>query len=201
MTQYVYLNYVASFECATNLTGYNVTFVYGPNITIDQVTETNLPNGAKKITFPATNEVNGSDIYCVARSESVVTTSTAAYIYIQGNLFAIMNAANDDLYACIGPPESVSNLQGHQLDYCCVFISWDPPFVLPGLTVQYRISVGTNNRQELISNTNYTYCPLNLTNGYYRFIVMTANGAGNGLTTNNVTLYYHSSTTYSVFVF
>ena len=100
VTQYVYLNYVASFECATNLTGYNVTFVYGPNITIDQVTETNLPNGAKKITFPATNEVNGSDIYCVARSESVVTTSTAAYIYIQGNLFAIMNAANDDLYAC-----------------------------------------------------------------------------------------------------
>ena len=105
------------------------------------------------------------------------------------------------IYMHVGPPESVSNLQGHQLDYCCVFISWDPPFTLPGLTVQYRISVGTNNRQELISNTNYTYCPLNLTNGYYHFIVMTANGAGNGLTTNNVTVYYHSSTIYSVFVF
>ena len=92
VTQYVYLNYVASFECATNLTGYNVTFVYGPNITIDQVTENSLPNGAKKIAFPATNKVNGSDIYCVACSESVVTTSTAAYIYIQGNLFTIMSS-------------------------------------------------------------------------------------------------------------
>ena len=39
-----------------------------------------------------------------------------------------------------GPPDSVNNLQGYQLDYCCMFISWDPPYTLPGLTVQYIIT-------------------------------------------------------------
>ena len=45
-----------------------------------------------------------------------------------------------------GPPDSVSNLTGYQLDSCCMFISWYPPFTLPGLTVQYIISVGTDQK-------------------------------------------------------
>ena len=84
MTQYVYLHYIASFECAINVTGYNISFVYGSNITADQVTVTNLTNRSRKIEIYATTEVNGSYIYCVAHSELLTTASSTAYIYIQG---------------------------------------------------------------------------------------------------------------------
>ena len=81
-----------------------------------------------------------------------------------------------------GPPDSVSNLQGYQLDYCCMLISWDPPYTLPGLTVQYIISVGTE--EDELNSTDYTYCPLNLTNKEYLFNITTSNKAGNGSTSN-----------------
>ena len=92
------------------------------------------------------------------------------------SVFTMFTKRHYDLYS--GPPDSVSNIQGYQLDHCCVFISWDPPYTLPGLTVQYLISVGTE-QHELIS-TNYTYCPLNLTNKEYHFNITTSNRAGNG---------------------
>ena len=59
-----------------------------------------------------------------------------------------------------------------------MFISWDPPYTLPGLTVQYIISVGTEQYE--LNSTNYTYCPLNLTNGEYLFNITTSNRVGNG---------------------
>ena len=91
----------------------------------------------------------------------------------------------------IGPPDYVSNLQGYQLDYCCIFISWDPPYTLPGLTVQYIISVETE--QHHLISTNYTYCPLNLSSmKQYQFNITTTNKAGSG-STNNVTVGFQSS--------
>ena len=92
------------------------------------------------------------------------------------SVFTMFTEKHYDLYS--GPPDSVSNLQGYQLDYCCVFISWDPPYTLPGLTVQYIISVGTEQHE--LNSTNYTYCPLNLTNKEYQFNITTSNGAGFG---------------------
>ena len=71
-----------------------------------------------------------------------------------------------------------------------MFISWDPPYTLPGLTVQYIISVGTE-QYELIS-TNYTYCPLNLTNKDYQFNITTSNKVGNG-SISNITVGFQSS--------
>ena len=50
------------------------------------------------------------------------------------------------------------------------------------ITVQYMISVGTE-QYELIS-TNYTFCPLNLTNKEYLFEVKSSNGAGDGFSSN-----------------
>ena len=90
-----------------------------------------------------------------------------------------------------GSLHSVINLQGYQLDYCCMRISWDPPYTLPGLTVQYIISVGTEQHHELIS-TNYTYCPLSLTNKEYLFNITTNNKVGNG-STSNITVGFLSS--------
>ena len=63
-----------------------------------------------------------------------------------------------------------------------MFISWDPPYTLPGLTVQYIISVETEKYE--LNSTNYTYCPSNLTNKEYQFNITTSNGAGKGFTSN-----------------
>ena len=95
-------------------------------------------------------------------------------------------------YVFSGPPDSVSNLTGYQLDSCCMFISWYPPFTLPGLTVQYIISVGTHQQYLNDSITNYTYCPMNLTNKQYLFNITTTNKAGNG-STSYITVGFQSS--------
>ena len=72
-----------------------------------------------------------------------------------------------------------------------MFISWNPPYTLPGLTVQYIISVGTE--QHVLNSTNYTYCPLNLTsNKGYLFNITASNKVGNG-STSNVTVGFQSS--------
>ena len=63
-----------------------------------------------------------------------------------------------------------------------MFISWDPPYTLPGLTVQYIISVGTEQHE--LNSANYTYCPLNLTNKEYLFEVKSSNGAGDGFSSS-----------------
>ena len=65
-----------------------------------------------------------------------------------------------------------------------MFISWDPPYTLPGLTVQYIISVGTEQHE--LNSTNYTYCPLSLTNKEYQFIITASNGAGIGFSSNKI---------------
>ena len=71
-----------------------------------------------------------------------------------------------------------------------MFISWDPPFTLPGLTVQYIIIVGIEQHE--LNSTNYTYCPLNLTNKEYLFNITAINKVGHG-TTTNVTVEFQSS--------
>ena len=91
-----------------------------------------------------------------------------------------------------GPPNSVSSLTGYQLDSCCMFIAWYPPFTLPGLTVQYIISVGTDQQYLNDSITNYTYCPKSLTNKQYLFNITTTNKAGTG-STSNITVGFQSS--------
>ena len=91
-----------------------------------------------------------------------------------------------------GPPDSVSSLTGYQLDSCCMFISWYPPFTLLGLTVQYIISVGTDQQYLNDSITNYTYCSMSLTNKQYLFKITTTNEAGNG-PTSNITVEFQPS--------
>ena len=71
-----------------------------------------------------------------------------------------------------------------------MFISWDPPYTLPGLTVQYIISVGTEQYE--LNSTNYTYCPLNLTKKEYMFNITTSNKVGNS-SISNITIGFQSS--------
>ena len=85
MTQYVYLNDTVTFECATNMTGYTINFIYGNNVLPN---ETTLPNNrGKRTMFTATSNINGTDILCIA-SIGIMTLETTdlVYLYIQGNL-------------------------------------------------------------------------------------------------------------------
>ena len=85
-TQYVYLNHNVTFECATNLTGYTLTFSYDKSVDVT-FKQTNLPNGGVKITttFTVTSTNNGTRIGCIA-DDSVNTpmATSFAYAYAQG---------------------------------------------------------------------------------------------------------------------
>ena len=85
-TQYVYLNHNVTFECATNLTGYTLTFSYDGSIAAT-LKQTNLPNGGIKVstTFIVINGNNGTSVLCIA-DDSVNTpmATSVAYAYAQG---------------------------------------------------------------------------------------------------------------------
>ena len=81
VTQYVYLNDTVTFECATNLTGYTISFLFGTD-PMDTVTD--LCNGGKRTTFTATSGINGTNIICLARMGIMTFNTDAAYLYIQG---------------------------------------------------------------------------------------------------------------------
>ena len=87
-TQYVYLNHNVTFECATNLTGYTLTFSYGGSIAVI-VEETNLPDGGIKVStiFILTNSLNGTSVRCHADDDTnplVSTRTSKVYAYAQG---------------------------------------------------------------------------------------------------------------------
>ena len=90
-----------------------------------------------------------------------------------------------------GPPGAISNLQGYQLDHCCIVFSWSPPFTLGQLSVWYQVilSVGEVMSSEVIYITNYTYCLIDLTNGEYRLNITTINGAGTGILNSTTTMF------------
>ena len=85
-TQYVYLNCSVTFECATNLTGYTLTFSYG--VAVDETfNPIDLPDGGKKVTttFIVTHSLNGTSVRCHADDDdnSFISTSKV-YAYAQG---------------------------------------------------------------------------------------------------------------------
>ncbi|XP_019854745.1 PREDICTED: uncharacterized protein LOC109583743 [Amphimedon queenslandica] len=179
VTQYVYVNDTVTFECATNGTEYTLVILIR-GVPPSSLKSKTLPNGVRLLSFnlTATNASNGTDVTCLAFGDDGNANETA-YLYVQG------------------PPDSASNLTGYQLDSCCMFISWYPPFTLPGLTVQYIISVGTDQWYLNDSITNYTYCPMNLTNKQYLFNITTTNKAGNG-STSNITIGFQSSSNFQI---
>ena len=76
-----------TFECATNLTGYTLTFEYAGGTVDFTLKQTNLPNGGIKITttFIATNGNNGTGVSCIARLNNVFKgISDLSYVYVQG---------------------------------------------------------------------------------------------------------------------
>ena len=85
-TQYVYLNHNVTFECATNLTGYTLSFSYGGSITVI-LKQINLPSGGKMATatFTVSSTNNGTSVRCIADNKINLTLLTSfAYAYTQG---------------------------------------------------------------------------------------------------------------------
>ena len=92
----------------------------------------------------------------------------------------------------LGPAKAVSDLQGYQLDPCCIVFSWSPPFTLGQLSVWYQVTLNVGEEvmsSAVIYTTNYTYCPIDPTNGEYRLNITTINGAGTGIWNSNITMF------------
>ena len=72
-----------TFECATNLTGYNLYITIGEVIQLS-ATVTSLPNGGRKISLSqvATDQINGTGVVCHVLNDGNVTETV--YIYVQG---------------------------------------------------------------------------------------------------------------------
>ena len=76
MTQYVYLNNTVTFECAINVTGYNLFAVTNPSV----ATSVTLPNGEVMLSFNLTaiSEVNGTAVTCFTFNHA----TEPAYVYV-----------------------------------------------------------------------------------------------------------------------
>ena len=78
-----------TFECATNLTGYTLTFNYifsGGSIT-PTLKKSNLTDGGKKVstTFTVTSTLNGTRVGCRAdHSVNTPMLTSIANVYAQG---------------------------------------------------------------------------------------------------------------------
>ena len=58
----------------------------------------------------------------------------------------------------IGPPSVVGNLTAVQ-DQCTIQIKWEPPYLIPGLDVAYKVYINGELIQDNITTTSYTFDP------------------------------------------
>ena len=89
-TQYVYLNYNVTFECATNFTGYTLSFnyIFGGGSITPTFKESNLTDGGIKVstTFNVTSTNNGTRVRCIADdSVNIPMLTSLANVYVQGS--------------------------------------------------------------------------------------------------------------------
>ena len=92
VSQYAYVNDTVTFDCATNLTGYSLSFNYvtGPGVSLSASQATlDIPGGGERIiaNITATSQLNGTIVTCSAinlLNVMIVAISNPAYIYVQG---------------------------------------------------------------------------------------------------------------------
>ena len=89
VSQYAYVNDTVTFDCATNLTGYILSFNYvtGPGVSLStSLTTLDIPGGGKRIiaNITATTQLNGTTVTCSAVNQHDFIISNPAYINVQG---------------------------------------------------------------------------------------------------------------------
>ena len=88
-TQYVWINQTTTFTCATNVTGYTLSFSIPASVD-DTPTVTNLPGGGQLATtsFTVTSDNNGTSVRCLATNNVgpglPVVSDPAGFAYGQG---------------------------------------------------------------------------------------------------------------------
>ena len=87
-TQYVWINQTATFTCATNVTGYILSFSIPAGVAHDTTTVTDLPEGGQLATasFTVTSDNNGTSVRCIAENGELFTITTLVYAYAQGTV-------------------------------------------------------------------------------------------------------------------
>ena len=92
VSQYAYVNDTVTFDCATNMTGYVLSYNYdtvsGVSLSASQAA-LDIPAGGKRIiaNITAESQLNGTTVTCSAVNQhdvTIVTISKPAYIYVQG---------------------------------------------------------------------------------------------------------------------
>ena len=86
-TQYIWINQTATFTCATNVTGYQLSFTIPAGV-YDTTTVTDLPGGGQLATssFTVTSDNNGTSLRCTADNGTIFTSTTLVYAYAQGTV-------------------------------------------------------------------------------------------------------------------
>ena len=87
-TQYVWINQIATFTCATNInvTGYSLSFSIPAGVDDDD-TVTDLPEGGQLATtsFTVTSDNNGTSVRCLAtKNGGLPVVSDPGFAYAQG---------------------------------------------------------------------------------------------------------------------
>ena len=120
-------------------------------------------------TATADNLSGTPKIFCLARlaGTMIYNYSSPAYVYTQGS------CSNHDIsiptLVQIGPPSSAQNITAMQQDKCSILIQWSPPYLLPGLSVSYKVDI--NGEEIDVFTTYYEYYPMKLTNASYVVII------------------------------
>ena len=89
-TQYVWINQTATFECATNITGYSLSITIPAGISPDR-TEVGLPGGGTLATasFMVTPDNNVTSVRCTADDGIGFQLTPQAYAYGQGTVYMV----------------------------------------------------------------------------------------------------------------
>ena len=96
VSQYAYVNDTVTFDCATNMTGYVLSFIYftGPGVSLSASQATlDIPGGGRRViaNITATSQLNGTTVTCSAVNQHDVIISKPAYIYVQGQFMLVIS--------------------------------------------------------------------------------------------------------------
>ena len=188
-TQYVFIGQTATFECATN-NGTLILSITGVPITISDPVD--LPGGGqlRMATFTVTAANNGSaEVTCLVQPQGSVSFIPSATVtaYAQGNCDTEGLYLGYILIANISSPSSIESTQ---TDPCTITVQWEEPFLLPGLSVSYTVSVYSVDTVSVsnVSTTNFTYHPTT-GSGVHTVQVRAFNGTLTGDATNTTVEY------------
>ena len=159
----MWINQTAAFECATNITEYTISFTLPAGISYHTETvDLEDAYGTVKVVarFTVTSGNNGTSVRCIADDGVNVPLYTKLeYAYAQGKQY--LSKFNVQQFCqFIGLPSSVRELTAAQQDQCSLLLQWKPPFLLPGLSVSYKVYMNGEIIQNDVINTDYTYYPV-----------------------------------------